>query len=215
MTNPTNVLINFVLDKSGSMSSLANATIEGFNSFVAEQSQGEGIVLLSLTLFDTTFDVRFVAHELDAVPALGSNQNRYSPNGGTALYDAVATTIKGTEAWLSHHRDFTGDVVTVIMTDGEENSSKTTTLGQVNELITQKTSQGWEFIFLGSGKAAWTEGTKFTSIPHSARFAGAGSAASTKDNYTTAARAMTRKRRTGERYDQSLRGEGMEDANRS
>ena len=57
---PTDILINFVLDKSGSMGSLQGPTIEGVNAFIAGQRQGQGRALMSLTLFDTSFDVRFV-----------------------------------------------------------------------------------------------------------------------------------------------------------
>lgn len=208
---PTDVLVNFVLDKSGSMRPLAASTLEGFNSFLDEQRKGEGRALLSLTLFDTSFDVRFVGHDLREVPELGTRENRYSPHGGTALYDAVVTTIRGAEAWLGNHPEFKGDVVTVIQTDGEENSSQTATLDQVNDLISAKTKEGWEFVFLGTGQAAWTEGSKFTSIPQEARFAGGDDSASNSATYAGASRGMSRKRMTGESYAKSLRAEGMPD----
>ena len=207
----TDVLINFVLDSSGSMSHLADATVLGVNAFVEDQKQGSGTALMSLTLFDTGFDVRFVALDVREMPPLGSPGNRYVPHGGTALYDAVVTTVRGAEAWLAHHREFTGDVVTVIQTDGAENSSRTTTLSDVNALISHKTRQGWEFVFQGTGQAAWTEAEKFSSIPVSARFAGAATAGAQRDAYASNSRAMTRKRRTGERFDDSLRLEGMPD----
>jgi len=206
-----NVLVNFVLDESGSMSTLAGATIEGVNTFIKEQRQGEGKVLMSLTLFNTDFDVRYVAHDIGEMPLLGSADNRYAPHGGTALYDAVVTTIRGAEGWLGNHAEFTGDVVTVIQTDGWENSSRISSLDDVNELISNKSKQGWEFIFQGTGQAAWTEAAKFTSIPASARFAGAASVGAYADAYAANSRAMTRKRQTGERFEESLRAEGMPD----
>lgn len=118
---PTDVLVNFVLDKSGSMGPLAASTIEGFNAFLDEQRAGTGKALLSLTLFDTGFDVRYVAVDLREVPPLGTRGNRYQPAGGTALLDAVATTIKGADAWLAGHRDeFSGDVICVTDRRGGE-----------------------------------------------------------------------------------------------
>lgn len=208
---PTDVLVNFVLDKSGSMGGLVESTVEGFNAFLDEQRKGEGKALLSLTLFDTSFDVRFVGHDLREVPPLGSRENRYSPQGGTALYDAVVTTIRGAEAWLANHPEFAGDVVTVIQTDGEENSSRTASLDEVNELISAKSAEGWEFVFLGTGKAAWTEGQKFTSIPMEARFAGGADNLSNSETYAGVSRGMSRKRMTGDTYAASLRAEGMPD----
>ena len=39
------MLINFVLDKSGSMAALSGATIEGVNAFIAEQRKGDDLYL--------------------------------------------------------------------------------------------------------------------------------------------------------------------------
>lgn len=193
------------------MGHLAQATIKGVNDFLAEQKKGDGAVLVSLTLFNTDFDVRYVASPINLVPDLGTRQNPYSAHGGTALYDAVATTIHGAKAWLETHRSFTGDVVTVIQTDGEENSSQTTTLDELNRLISTQTARGWEFIFQGTGQAAWTEADKFTSIPQAARFAGTADVDSYVGSYAASSRAMSRKRATGARFDDSLRTEGMQD----
>ncbi len=207
---PTDVLVNFVLDKSGSMDPLAASTIEGFNAFLDEQRAGAGKALLSLTLFDTGFDVRYVAADLREVPPLGARGNRYQPAGGTALLDAVATTIKGTDAWLAgHHAEFSGDVICVIQTDGEENSSTTTNLDEVNALISAKTAEGWEFVFLGTGTAAWTEGQKFSAIPQDARFAADADPLSNRAAYASVSRGMTSKRAHGGRYADSLRAEGL------
>lgn len=205
---PTDVLINYVIDKSGSMSHLADATVTGVNAFLDEQRIGDGTLLLSMTLFDTDFDVRYVATELAEVAPLGSRANRYTPSGGTALYDAVVTTIHGVDAWLALHPEFTGDIVTVIQTDGEENSSRTATLDQVNTLIGERTRRGWEFVFQGIGRAAWTEAEKFTSIPASAKFASLADSAAQLDTFTTSSRAMSTKRSTGARYEDSLREQG-------
>lgn len=193
------VLINFVLDKSGSMGEpgLPEATKRGVNSFFAEQRALPGMALLSMTLFDTEFDVRYVAIDLREVPDLGTAENPYHPHGWTALYDAVVTTIRGTEAWLAAHPDFDGKVVCVIQTDGAENSSKTATLDQVNALITEKTAEGWEFVFMGAGGAAWTEARRFTSIPAENLVAYASTADATTDSYGAVSRSLSATRTTG------------------
>ncbi len=134
------------------------------------------------------------------------------PQGGTALYDAVVATIHGAEAWLTAHPDFAGDVVMVIQTDGEENSSRIATLDDVNNFITAKTRQGWEFVFQGTGRAAWTEAARFTSIPDSAKFAGAADSRAHAAAFATSSRALTSKRMIGGRFDESLRQHGMPDA---
>lgn len=193
----SDVLINLIIDKSGSMGPLAGATVEGVNAFFAEQRALEGKALLSLTLFDTSFDVRFVGADLLEIPDLGSNGNRYQPSGGTALYDAVATTIKGTDEWLLNHREFTGKVVCVINTDGEENSSRTTSLDDVNSLISAKMAQGWEFVFMGVGQAAWTEGQKFTAIPQDNYFRSTPVAAATTSSYAGMSSSLSTARTKG------------------
>lgn len=162
----SDALICLVLDKSGSMISTKEGTLEGVNSLLEEQKTLGGKTYYSLTLFDTTFHARHVAEDLLEVPLLGSAGSPYNPNGGTALLDATGASIQGTEAWLKNNPDFTGKVLFIINTDGEENASTVFSYDAVNALITEKTAQGWEFMFLGSGTAAWTEGRKFApSIP--------------------------------------------------
>lgn len=49
------ILINFVLDKSGSMDIIRAATISGFNEFLGDQQREGGEARMTLTLFDTEF----------------------------------------------------------------------------------------------------------------------------------------------------------------
>ena len=50
-------------------------------------------------------------------------------------------------------------VVTVIMTDGHENSSREWTLAGIRELIARKEKEGnWTFVFLGATPDAWDVG---------------------------------------------------------
>jgi len=76
----------------------------------------------------------------------------YSPNGMTALYDAVGDAVTKTGAFL----DSLGpdsrpeDVIVVILTDGMENSSRRWDLGQVARLIADAEDDGWQFVFLGA-----------------------------------------------------------------
>ena len=47
------ILINFVLDKSGSMEVIREATIAGFNQFLRDQQEEGGSAAMTLTLFDS------------------------------------------------------------------------------------------------------------------------------------------------------------------
>lgn len=160
------ILIGFVLDKSASMGVCTDATISGYNEFMKEQRNQPGTALLSLTLFDTSFDVRYTARPLDQTEDL--SRTNYRPSGNTALFDAVAATIKGIEAWQAKNPSFTGPVKIVVLTDGEENSSRLWHVKHpqvpgddkdLGGLIAWKQNEGWEFVFLGSGGSSWLEKT--------------------------------------------------------
>jgi hypothetical protein len=165
-------LINVVLDKSGSMGHLQRATIEGFNQFLWDQQRQDGECRLSLTQFDTSMKVDYVATDIHAVQPLGTWS--YQPNGGTALLDAVGITIKGAEQWLLKHPGNWKSLV-VIFTDGEENSSHEWHLNQpmipgdqfdIGGLIQWKQNEGWEFLFMGTGGSAWLERTFGSFVAH-------------------------------------------------
>lgn len=164
------LLVNFVIDKSGSMNWMTQGTIEGFNAFIAKElEQAKAKTYVTETLFDTHFHVKYVAKNANKIAPLGSWENPYRPGGGTALYDAVAVSIRGVEGWLENHRDFNGKVLTVIWTDGGENSSREFTrynggIGKLNSIIEQKQTQGWAFQFMGTG-AGFLAADDFVAIP--------------------------------------------------
>ena len=148
------VLVNVILDKSGSMASKLKDVIEGFNAYVDGLSQEDKVeYLFSLTLFDTLVAHRSVAVPLSQVQKLDTKS--YQPGGNTALNDAIGITVRKVDA----DRPQVDKVVTVIMTDGEENSSREWTHDAVKGLISQKENEGtWTFVFLGAAPDAWDQG---------------------------------------------------------
>src|ERR1700675_1497018 len=151
------VLVNVILDKSGSMASKLKDVIEGFNAYVdglAEEDQVE--YLFSLTLFDTQ-----VAHRAAPIPLARVRKldaRSYQPGGNTALNDAIGITVRK----IDSDQPRVHKVVTVIMTDGEENSSREWTHDAVKALISQKESEGtWTFVFLGASPEAWDQGRAY------------------------------------------------------
>jgi uncharacterized protein YegL len=133
-----------VLDQSGSMGVVVDDTIKGFNKFLRDQVEADPDSLFTLTLFSTQFDLRHDNVRIADVPFL--DRASYRPNGQTALYDAVCTTIKRME----EVRQGDARIVVVILTDGEENASRRYTYDQVTDLIKAKTDEGWEFIYLAA-----------------------------------------------------------------
>jgi len=148
------VLVNFILDKSGSMSNKVNDVIGGFNLYVDELAKEPAVDYgFSLTLFDTAVKMKHKAVPLAKVDKLDSS--RYRPSGNTALFDAIGNTVQTVDT------DGFDKVVTVVMTDGEENSSREWTMQSVRELIRSREADGnWTFVFMGADLDAFAQAEK-------------------------------------------------------
>jgi hypothetical protein len=146
------ILINFVLDKSGSMDVIRQATISGFNEFKNDQTHEEGDAFFTLTLFDTRFDTVAAAVPVREVPDL--DYATYAPGGMTALYDAIGHTIRLTDDFVAANKP--DQVMFVIMTDGGENSSREFSHRQIFDLIRDRQENAeYEFIFLGANQDSY------------------------------------------------------------
>lgn len=146
------ILINFVLDSSGSMEAIRQATISGFNEFLGDQQREGGSARMTLTLFDT--DCHVVAREVPVAGVRPLTFDSYRPRGCTALYDAIGHTMGLTDDYVLAQRP--DQVLFVIMTDGEENSSREYDRKRIFELISKRQEQaGYEFIYLGANQDAY------------------------------------------------------------
>jgi uncharacterized protein YegL len=139
-----------IIDKSGSMSHLEGDTIGGFNTLINNQKEEEGTVLVTTVLFNTNNTILHNRIPLEEIEPL--TKKEYSASGGTALLDAVGTTIDMLSKKIAQTETTTyPTVLCVIMTDGEENSSCNYTLKRVKKAIEfYKENHNWEFIFLGA-----------------------------------------------------------------
>lgn len=149
------ILINFVLDKSGSMEAIRDATISGFNEFKNDQAAEDGDAFFTLTLFDTNFDTVCEAIPMREVSDL--DLVTYQPDGMTALYDAIGHTMRITDDFVATNKP--DQVLFVIMTDGAENSSHEFSRHGIFEMIQdrQKIAQ-YEFIYLGANQDSYMAG---------------------------------------------------------
>lgn len=153
ITPDETVLVTFVLDRSGSMVSCWDATITGFNEFKNDQARQPGRTLFSLTTFNTEVNVEHKVTDVGEIPDL--DRHSYHPDGMTALYDAVAYTIRNLESKLAGMQEKPTRNLFVIMTDGEENSSKEWTRDTLFDLIKEKEAAGWDFVYLGANQDAY------------------------------------------------------------
>lgn len=157
-TVPTTA-IEFLLDETGSMWSIAGATIKGFNEYVSSQQSQPGDCLFTLTKFDTTgIRPQYTDSPIKDVPFL--NQNTYRPNSGTNLYDAIGNRISELEKRAVDYPTDTA-ILFIIMTDGEDTSSIEHTPESIKALIQVKQQSGWTFVFLGANQDAWKTGHAF------------------------------------------------------
>ncbi len=145
----------FILDRSGSMSSLASSAIEGFNHFLHEQQNAPGLARLTVVLFDDEYLVP--AQSLPIVEVLPLDATSYVPRNNTALLDAIGRTIDelGARLHQTPEADRPGKVIIAILTDGLENASEHYTWGDVAKRIKHQTqTYQWEFLFLAANQDA-------------------------------------------------------------
>lgn len=126
------------------MTSVREATISGFNEYLQTlKKDAKSAYEFTLTLFDTSVYRPTVAEKIRDVENLDARQ--YNPSGGTALYDAVCSTIRG-----------------INMTDGEENSSKEHTEKNMKALIKEREAKGnWTFVYLGANQDSYAVAQKY------------------------------------------------------
>lgn len=149
-------LISFLLDETGSMHSIKDDTICGFNTYLDSlKDPSKGAVEFTLLKFDSNAITKvYVGAPISDVQPL--TPETYRPGASTPLIDAAYKIIKATEEVISKRQD-TPLVLVVIQTDGQENASTEHTSDELNQLVKEKTAAGWGFVFLGAGIDAFTQ----------------------------------------------------------
>ena len=147
------ILIVAVADRSGSMSSILNDAIGGFDSMINEQRKIEGKdIYVTLATFDSHYELK--TNNLPIKEFKSLKEYDYTPRGCTALYDAIGKTIDivGEELATMDEDERPSKVLFVVQTDGEENVSMEFSQTTITEMIKHQTDKyNWEFIFLGAG----------------------------------------------------------------
>lgn len=167
--NPNFTEIAFVLDRSGSMSSMAAAAIDGFNHFLRAQQHAPGHARLTLVLFDDEY--LLPVDRLPVAEVLPLDHSSYRPRNSTALLDAIGRTIERLGANLAAmaEPDRPGTVIVAILTDGLENASQQYTWRDVAERIRHQTAvYRWEFLFLGANQDAIATAAQLNIAPANA-----------------------------------------------
>ena len=149
-----------ILDRSGSMASIINDSIGGFNSFLKEQKELPDESTLTVALFDDQYDILY--DNIDIKKAEELTNKTWIPRGMTALYDAIGKTInqvKTTHTKLGSEKP--AKVLVCIVTDGEENASKEYNLDAIKKLIKSCEDDDWNFLYLAANQDAFSVGKSF------------------------------------------------------
>lgn len=137
--------VTFVVDRSQSMSRLGadvKRTFDALARDIREQSKNLD-TRVSLFMFNDRVEERFIDANAQNLWSL----NDYSPQGNTALRDAIGNAIASSSKMHDARASHVSHMV-MILTDGEENSSRYTSEEKVRQLIREKQNLGnWTFVF--------------------------------------------------------------------
>lgn len=173
MKNYTDITV--LVDRSGSMAAIKSAMEEAYGTFLAAHKETPS-THITLIQFD---GVNPQQVDYVNVPVTAAEPLHLEPRGWTPLYDALATAIDSTGKRL---RDLDPEnrpnkVIFVVITDGEENASKTYRRKDVFDRVTkQENEYNWKFTFLGANQdlfketqdlgISWNRSLKFTADPN-------------------------------------------------
>jgi hypothetical protein len=161
--NPKLSHIVFVLDESSSMGSCWDSTISGYNEYLAGQrtdAEHTGIeTLVSLFKFNGS-QVNCVFDRVDVKSVKPLDKTSYRPSGGTNLHDAMGGVMMTINTLLSNkHKSERESVIITVLTDGEENSSRTFSSTDVKGMVEKAEAKSWGFMFLGANINAFHAGS--------------------------------------------------------
>ena len=154
--------ITVVLDRSGSMASVRDDAIGGFNSFLEEQKAVPGSARMTLVQFDDQYEVIYECRDVQDAPPLSAQT--FVPRGSTALLDAIGRTMTATGVRLAAlpEEGRPEKVLLVVMTDGQENASREFSGSRIFDMIThQREKYAWEIVFIGANQDAVVTGASY------------------------------------------------------
>jgi hypothetical protein len=144
--------LNIILDRSGSMSSIANDMVGGIKTFLDKEKETGDDTKVSFYQFDDQYEAVFIDKDIKEDIKID-----LLPRGSTALLDALGRTIVSVGEKLSKldEKDRPNRVLFLVITDGYENASREFSSEDVKEKVKhQREKYAWDFVFLGAGEDA-------------------------------------------------------------
>ncbi|HET8962815.1 MAG TPA: vWA domain-containing protein [Chitinophagales bacterium] len=142
----------FILDESGSMSSVRQKTIDAFNELMSHNTN------LISEYPDQEHRLSFITFNGRGVKTVCFNEplnekqlldySKYNPDDNTPLWDAMGSSILRLkqEVWGKPFQH----VLVTIFTDGMENASKEFSNKEIKLLVDELKTKGWAFTYLGT-----------------------------------------------------------------
>lgn len=153
----TQVFNVVILDRSGSMTSIRQAAIDGFNETLAgiKKAQKKFADTQEHYVSPVTFCSCETKHVFDKTPVADTRPLTladYEPCCCTPLYDAMGLTLT---AMRKHVKAIADAVVVVtIITDGMENASREYSGQAVKSLVETLRGEGWTFTYMGANQSS-------------------------------------------------------------
>ena len=141
-----------ILDKSGSMSSIARQAVDGVNETlgsirVSREKHPEQEQFVTLVAFCGCELKRIIDRQpIEQVKNL--NYGDYRPCCMTPLYDAVGSTITTLHELIADDERAAASIT--IVTDGYENASREFRRQDIKALIERYSKEGWLFAYIGA-----------------------------------------------------------------
>lgn len=151
----TQVYNVIILDRSGSMSSIRKAAIDGFNETLAGIKKAQDNFsdtqkhYVSLVTF-CSCETRNVFDKTPVAKTHPLTEADYEPCCCTPLYDAMGFTLTAMRKYVKDIEDCV--VVVTIITDGYENASEEYTGQTIKELVESLRNEGWTFTYMGANQ---------------------------------------------------------------
>lgn len=144
--------IVFVIDESGSMQGSNADVIGGFNSYL-ERHRGVPDARVNVSLYKFNHLITKVIANKPVNEVANLSAKDYSPDGFTALFDAIGNAITETDQLINTlpEAERPSTIMMVIITDGQENASREYSSTALKSAIaTHEKMLNWQFIYMGA-----------------------------------------------------------------
>jgi len=141
-----------VLDRSGSMQSIKNDTIGAFNEYVSTVGKDSPKSTLTLIIFDSR-SIDTIYNNVPILDVKPLDGETFVPRASTPLFDSIGTGVQMLDELDGKNK------VLVVITDGEENSSKEFRRETIKSMLDDRQEKAkWLVMYLGANQDAFAAG---------------------------------------------------------